>query len=207
MNGYKTGIVIFIWMFLTIGGVARAVDSAMLVVRPASEGFFRNALDGADPSLQGREEGVMVVGTINAPTFGVENVRQMALYDAAGAPIPLIIDSSSLYSEFDDENIDSLRIGFLTSETILGKGALRLDWGDGVSAENREVGRIRMYRDHKTRYRTFDWRDRPRGDDGDKFSATLEVIVDDAADKYYLWHLLPMALIFILLFVRKSLLK
>ncbi len=207
MNGFKTGVIFFICILFTSGGAAWAGDSAMLIVRPASEGIFRNALDGADPGLQGREDGVMVVGTINAPSFGVESVRQMALYDAAGKLIPLLIDTSSLYSEFDDENIDSLRIGFMASEAILGKGALRLEWGDGVLAENREVDRIRVYREHKDRYRTFDWRDQPKGDDGEKFATTLEVIVDDVADMYYLWYLLPMALIFILLFVRKSMLK
>ncbi len=189
------------------GTPGRAGDSAMLVVRPASEGFFRNALAGTDPMLEGLDESVMVVGAVNAPSFGVENVRQMALYDADGKPIPLIIDTSSLYSEFDDGNIDSLRIAFASSEAILGKGALRLEWGAGVLAENREVERIRIYREHKDRYRTFDWRDQSKGDGAGKFAATLEVIVDDEADMYYLWYLLPMALIFILLFIRKSLLR
>ncbi len=206
MNRFKTAI-LFFCIALVHGGPGWAADSAMLVVRPAPEGLFRNALAGADPRLKGLDDGVMVVGAVNAPSFGVENIRQMALYDADGKPIPLVVDASSIYSEFDDGHIDSLRIAFAASETIIGKGALRLEWGADAVAENREVDRIRVYLEHKNRYRTFDWRDQPKGDGAGKFAATLEVIVDDAADMYYLWYLLPMALIFILLFIRKSMLR
>ena len=128
-------------------------------------------------------------------------------FDPNDSPIPLIVDTSSLYSEFDDGVCNSMRIMFRIRESVVEKGGLRLVWGNEISVNNTQVDQISIYREDKDRYRTFNWEAQPEGDDGGSYAATLEVIVDDYADTYYLWYLLPMALIFTLLFVKKIALK
>jgi hypothetical protein len=98
-----------------------------------------------------------------------------------------------------------MRIAFLIPEADLEKGALRISWGDSVTSNNRLVDRIDLYQQSKDQYRTFVCEEQPRGNDAANYSSSVVVIVDDKADIYYLWYLLPIVLIFILLFVRKAL--
>lgn len=181
--------------------------SVMLVISPVVEDFFQNAQDGRDPGFTENTDELIVIGTINAPTFSVEGINSVSLSDADGNPISLTIDQFSLYSEFDDGVYNSMRMLFTIPENILEKGALRLTWGDDISANNRQIEHIPVYLGEKERYRTFTWEEQPEGDDGAGYAATVEVIVDNYADTYYLWYLLPMVLIFTLLFVKKIALK
>jgi hypothetical protein len=181
--------------------------SVMLVIRPVTDDFFDNAQNGQDQELKGYDDELIVIGTINAPDFAVQDINNVTLFDATGSPIPLTIEKSSLYSEFDDGFYNLMRISFRIRESILAQGALRLTWGSDISANNRQIDHIQVYLGEKERYRTFSWEAQPTGDDGGSYAATLEVIVDDYADTYYLWYLLPMALIFALLFVKKIALK
>lgn len=182
-------------------------DSVMLVIRPVADDFFEEARTGPDPERKGDADERIVIGIIDAPELVIQDTNQVILLDPEGSPVPLTIETSSLYSEFDDEYYNSMRILFRVSERVLQQGALRLTWGDEVSANNTEVAQIPIYLEEQDRYRTFSWEALPEGDDGGSYAATLEVIVDDYADTYYLWYLLPMALIFVLLFVKKVALK
>ena len=121
--------------------------------------------------------------------------------------IVTVSDALQHLSEFDNGVYNSIRILFTIPESIPEKGGLRLTWGDDISANNRQVKHIAVYLEDKERYRTFTWEEQPTGDEGGSYAATLEVIVDDYAGTYYLWYLLPMALIFTLLFVKKIALK
>lgn len=131
----------------------------------------------------------------------------MALYDGANNPIPVIAEKSSYYSEFDNDEINSLRISFIISEDLLDKGSPRLVWGDDINSENKEADKIHIYKAGKGIYKTFGLEERTEGDGGGDYFSTVDVIVDDYADTYYIWYLLPMALIFGLLFFKKAFLK
>lgn len=181
--------------------------SAMLLIRPVADEFFDNARDGRDQDLEGYDDELIVIGMIDIPDFAIQGSNQVALFDPNDSPIPLIVDTSSLYSEFDDGVYNSMRIMFRVRESVVEKGGLRLVWGNEISANNTQVDQISIYREDKDRYRTFNWEAQPEGDDGGSYAATVEVIVDDYADTYYLWYLLPMVLIFTLLFVKKIALK
>jgi hypothetical protein len=178
----------------------------MLVIKPVTDDFFIQAQDGRGPERTADDERI-IIGTLDAPELAIQQTNQIALFGPTGAPIPLTIETSSLYSEFDDGYYNVVRILFKVPENILQQGALRLAWGDEISANNTEVEQIMVYREEQDHYRTFTWEAQPEGDDGGSYTATLEVIVDDYADTYYLWYLLPMALIFTLLFVKKMTFK
>lgn len=178
----------------------------MLVIKPVTDDFFIQAQDGRDPERTADDERI-VIGTLDAPELAIQQTNQIVLFGPTGDPIPLTIETSSLYSEFDDGYYNVIRILFRVSESVVQQGALRLTWGDEISANNTEVKQILIYREERDRYRTFTWDIQPEGDDGGSYAATLEVIVDDYADTYYLWYLLPMALIFTLLFLKKIALK
>lgn len=185
-------------------GVAEE-KSDLLIVKPFSDDFHTNIRAGTDPRLSGSEKDILVVGLLDMPYFSVQDVSHVALNDADGNPVPLWIDTSSLYSEFDDGYINLMQIAFLIPEANLEKGALRLSWGDGVTSENRIVDRVDLYHESMDQYRTFICEEQPRGNDAANYSSSVVVIVDDKADIYFLWYLLPIFLIFILLFVRKAL--
>jgi hypothetical protein len=180
--------------------------SVALTIKPVPDDFFDKALDGKCPELEGKEDSVFIVGLFNPPTFSIKDLKNVALVAVDGAQLPLIVEKSSLYSEFEGAGINSLRFAFVISQSALSKGAPTLKWGGDVSATNNEVDKIVIYNGDKDRYRTFSWEERPKGGDG-SYTATIEVIVDDYADIYYVWYLLPMAVIFALLFVKKAVLK
>lgn len=196
-------ILLGIWLVSTDGIAEEKSD--LLIVKPVSDDFQTNIRVGVDPRLSESDKDILVVGLLDMPYFSVQDVCQVTLNDAGGSPVPLWIDTSSLYSEFDDGYINLMRVAFLIPESDLEKGALRLSWGDSVKAENRVVDQIDLYEESRDRYRTFMCEEQPRGNDAANFSSSVVVIVDDKADIYFLWYLLPILLIFILLFVRKAL--
>ena len=206
----KKGMVFFIFVWTLSFFCIRvfAIEKSLLLsIRPVADDFFLNALEGDHPELTDTDKMVIVVGIIDSPSFSVKNINNIALYDGTGNPIPVIADQSSFYSEFDDDEINSLRIAFIVNESLLDQGSPRLVWGDDINSENKEVERIRIYKAGKDIYRTFSLEERPEGSGSKDYFATVDVIVDDYADTYYIWYLLPMVLIFSLLFVKKAFLK
>ena len=206
LNLYRTLYIFILFGILLISknGIAQE-KSDLLIVKPVSDDFQTNITVGTDPKLSGVDDGIIVVGLLDMPYFSIQEINQVALHDADGVPVPLWIDVSSLYSEFDDGTINLMRIAFLIPEADLEKGALRISWGDHVTSENNLVDHIDLYQESREKYRTFVCEEQPRGNDAANFSSSVVVIVDDKADIYFLWYLLPIVLIFILLFVRKAL--
>ena len=113
----------------------------MLVVEPVTESFFAQAHDGDDPEFTGDDERI-VIGTIDAPELAIQQINQIVLFDPDGVPIPLTIERSSLYSEFDDGYYNVVRFLFRVPEPVLETGGLRVVWGDEISANNTQVEQI-----------------------------------------------------------------
>ncbi|MDX9702342.1 MAG: hypothetical protein RBU23_04755 [Candidatus Auribacterota bacterium] len=186
----------------TLWSTSYAKADVMLTLHPVSESFFEDALSGTDPCLPA-EGGLIVIGTFSDPLFAVSGVNSVSLFDSDGNRVALTAERSSLYSEFDDGEINSMRIKFILPSNESGIPVLRLTWGDTVSSDNSMVDSLAVYDGNKDSYRHFTWRPQPDGDDSTSYSATLDVIVDNKADTYYLWYLLPVALIFTVLLVRR----
>ncbi len=193
--------------FLLFAAAALFGESRALVqIKPAPEDFAAEAKNGSDPIFP--QADFIITGKINLPKFAIENIRQLSVKDTNGKTLPVVVDKASVYSEFDESEINSLRIAFGISEAALAKGSPVLIWGADINDQtNREIPKINVYRKNLNKYRTFNLVVRPQGKSNSSRFATIEVIVDDYADTYYLWYLLPMALVFILLGLKKVYLK
>lgn len=162
---------------------------------------------GDDSLLSDQEDTFCVIGVFNDPSFTIPGFQQVIAYDAADQPLTLIIDRSSLYSEFENGEINSMRIAILIDQKTFQNGYLRLSWGEELKADNKLVDEIKVYRNHLDRYRTFNWESEPIQEESETYASSVDILVDDYSDTYFLWYLLPLVLLFILLIIRKKLLK
>ena len=186
-------------------------NEVLLFLQPISEEEFTGMnveiQDGDDPLLAGQKNTFMVIGIFNDPSFSIQGFQQVTAYDEDDQPLSLIIDRSSLYSEFDDGEINSMLIALLIDKKTFQSGSLRLSWGEEIKAGNRKVDKINVYRNHLDRYCTFNWEAESQQDGRETYASSVEILVDDYSDTYYLWYLLPLFLLFILLIIRKKSLK
>jgi hypothetical protein len=198
-------------LFLQISWAAAGGNEVLLIFQPISKDDFMDMnmeiLAGDDPILAEINNTFLVIGTIDDPSFSVSGFNKVMAYDAGGQPLSLIIDRSSVYSEFNDGNINSMRIAILIDSPTYRGGSVRLTWGESLNTTNQAVEQIKIYENSLDRYRTFLRESKPRQENTESYAASLEIIVDDQADIYYLWYLLPLVILFILLIVRKKLLK
>lgn len=196
-------ILAFLTVFFICANIYAVEKSVLLTVKPVDDTFFDYTEQGADPSMKLNPDQRIVVGLINVPSFEIKNTANTALYDSEGRQIPITIDKSSFYSEFDDSTINSMRISFITDDRTIKKGHFRFEWGDNINSKNTVVDKIPVFTTSKDIYREFTWEEQPQKSDLANYSATLDIIVDDKADTYYLWYLLPMVLIFFMLIIRR----
>lgn len=180
---------------------ARQTDM-LITLQPVTDSFFDNAVKGADPAVNSSGD-IIMIGTISDPNFAISDISRLALFDANGNRITITAERSSVYSEWDDGEINAVRIKAVIPASDAQQGGLRLSWGDSVSSDNQMADSFTIYEGNKDVYRQFDWQTQPAGDDASTYSATLNVIVDDKADTYYIWYLLPIAMIFIILLIRR----
>jgi hypothetical protein len=175
----------------------------ILVVKEVPDDFFENAVSDGSVKFSHGKDTLTIVGRFTKDTFAIASISNVAAYDAKSRQIPLRIASSSVYREFDDDDITQIRFAFEIDKEALAEGPPRLEWGEDVSANNVLVDRILIDAGSRNRYRTFAWEESASGEGYDSQVATLEVVVDDKANLYYLWYLLPMSVVFILLALRK----
>lgn len=181
--------------------VAWAAESVPLAVGPASTAFLQE-WPGDEPLMPGRGE-VVVAGRFEAPAFYVDDLRQIAVSGPDGVRIPLQVDGGSLFVEFDQ--IVSLRFAFLAAEADVqgATGGFVLEWGPDVAAENVRLENLALDAERPELYRAFRPAPPAPASGDDVQVASIEVIADSTAEYHFLYYLLPMALIFLLLSVRK----
>jgi hypothetical protein len=204
-------LILILSLFWQVSWAAAGEKEVLLIFQPIDKDDFMDMdmeiLPGDDPVLAEKNKTFLVIGTIADPSFSVSGFNKVMAYDVGGQPLSLIIDRSSVYSEFDDGNINSMRIAILMDSPTFQGGSVRLTWGESLNAPNQAVEQIKIYENSLDRYRTFLWESKPQQENTESYAASLEIIVDDQADIYYLWYLLPLVILFILLIVRKKLLK
>ncbi|TET36510.1 MAG: hypothetical protein E3J72_08485 [Planctomycetota bacterium] len=180
-----------------------ASERVILIIINVPDDFFSNAPSGSTVKFIHSEGTLTVVGTFNSPDFEIESIKNITVFDAEDRQLALVIDESSIYREFEDEAINSVKFSFEIKEKSLETGPPTLVWGNDISADNSQVEQILLDAGNRDRYRTFNWEQCPADRGLNSQVATLEIVVDDSADIYYLWYLLPMALVFGLLIIRK----
>lgn len=173
-----------------------ATQSVEIELAPLRE----ELLDREGPPVIPEAGRLLVVGRFDDPRLGIENINQITVLTAGGRQLPLQIESDSIYFEFD--RIVSLRFFFTVdgSET----GSLSIQWGPDVRAQNAKVKQLALDPAHRDLYREFRWRPRESAPKEESSVASIEVIADSSAEYHFLWYLLPMAVIFVLLTIRKA---
>jgi len=175
-----------------------ATAKVRIEILPAPDDLFEQS-DGAEV-IRPAEGEILVIGWIEHPDFAIAEVGQMAVEAPDGRRLPMLVESDLLY-EFD--RIVRARVAFaVPADTVLSSGSFFVEWGPGVTSENRKVGRMALDPSMRDRYRTFRV---VRSETAPEvpLSSSIEVVAESHADYYFLWYLLPMAVIFIVLTVRR----
>ena len=187
-------------LWCLFSGALSAAESVRLRPLPAPEGLFEKR-EGA--ALITPEPGqVVVVGRVDDGVFAIENIDQVTMAAPDGRRIALNIEAESIrLSEFDE--IVSLRYFFsVRAEEIAAGGTYEFQWGRGVRAANRRVGAVVFDAAHRASFREM--AAAPAGSPAARTQlASVEVEAVSGAEYYFLWYLLPMALIFVILTMRK----
>lgn len=181
------------------GSVLFASGKANLYFVPMS----RELSVGAGVSVVPSRNEIAVIGQFNDAAFKISSIDELTVLTADNKVVPLTVDRSAVLREWG--NIVSVRFAF----TVPKKAARNEDtgyvirWGKDVEGRNTIVDGLALDPSHSADYREFAW-EAGRDQRGDDISvAKIRVIADSNAEKYDLWYLLPMALIMILLTIRK----
>jgi hypothetical protein len=185
----------------------RAAQSIELQVLPASEVLLNQNPGGA---LAAPEAGtVLIAGRMRGRSFAITSISQVTVVNAANDMIPLYIEETAGGDDLlEDDEVDatseltSIRFYFLVPEASLAGAKFTLRWGEDVKAPNHGVSQFRLDPQSPERYRELRLPALPE-DDGGGMKAELEVQAVSDAELYFLWYLLPMAVIFAVLSIRK----
>ena len=202
----------FFSMFAVLAALllfAAAAPAGEVLLEPLAA---ESALPAADllPPVEGTAELTLapepgtriVLGNFTQADFAVERPDQIQLADSAGKAIPLFLDASGTGREF--AKIVAVRLAFrIPADTVPG-ATFTLRWGDGVKGQVRELRNLALAPATAGNWSGFRWRAADGAKpSGDLSVASIEIVADSNANYYSLWYLLPMALLFILLTVRK----
>jgi len=142
----------------------------------------------------------LVYGRLAVTSFSISDPTQLQAVSGDGKRLPLTVEMDTAFREFGD--IIALTVMFEIDPQDLATGPARLEWGTAAAGSPFAVPVMTFPVETADRIRSFSPVS-PGEEDASSQFATLEIIADSHADRYYLWYLLPMAVIFILLALRK----
>lgn len=176
------------------GGRAVAAESVEYEIAPAGDELFS---EGAAPEPAPGPGLCLVV--FRYSRFSAADISQITVTAPDGRALPLAVEP--LFVEFG--KIADARLAFTLpeAEARVGNGPFTLKWGPDVAARNAKAEKLLPDPARREAYRSL--RPRPGANGPGGNVATLEVIADSSAEYHFLWYLLPMALVFVLLVVRK----
>ena len=174
-----------------------AEDSVLLSFVPARDKIFEASVT---PNLVPPAGTVIVIGRYDVGGFEIDSTANIEVIAPDGSQIPLTVEKSSIYIEFGV--IVSIKFCFPIPVASLQKATdvYTLRWGSDVNASNIEIDTIFPDPENHDSYREFRI---GQANSGEASVATIEVIAESGADYYFLWYLLPMALLFGILTIRK----
>ena len=144
---------------------------------------------------------LMVFGRFDSPDLALSSLAEIGVSDGLGRPRPLIIETTTLTREFGE--IVGMTLAFELDPASLQAGPPRIEWGPGVVRSNREVPLLAFPPDAVNRLRRFLPAPMDSPPQEETQLATIAIIADSRADIYFWWYLLPMAVVFGLLAVKK----
>ena len=202
-SAVRVGVIAALLLLPTMAlAVQPDVQSAGLEFVPVRDELFERVAESATPFLPQAGQ-VAALGRFDHPLLSIQNINQITVIASDGRAIPLQVESPSIVYEFD--RIVSLRFFFLIAESEAAVGAepFQVRWGAGISADNIEVDKIVLDPKQRALYREFRWRQSVGAPSESASVSTIDVIADSTAEYHFLWYLLPMAVIFAVLTIRK----
>lgn len=194
-NSLKNYFAFLLVSFLLSSGLC-AADSLTLVPLEINDKLLTLLAGKDDPIPAGH---LRFIGSFNEQGFSVPSLNNITVKNSSGSQFPLKIEESSLIEEFS--STVSLWLSFdVPADEFSQDKPISIEWGKDVSALNSTVKNMKVDIAAANSYRTFTWR---KKSDNSSF-ATIEVIADSSADYYFLWYLLPIAVILVTLAVRKT---
>jgi hypothetical protein len=181
---------------------AGASESVVLTVEEAGEELFLELTPDGEP-LRPEKGKAACVGRFDR--LSVKDVSQVTVTGPDGKRLPLVIEASSIFVEFD--KIVALRFCFLVDADRArpGEDSFTFQWGPDVRASNTKVERLVLDSALRASYRSL--RQRTASGARDSTTASITVIADSSADYHFLWYLLPISLIFAVLTARKLMVR
>ncbi|HOK04068.1 MAG TPA: hypothetical protein P5270_00965 [Victivallales bacterium] len=142
-----------------------------------------------------------IAGVFNKNGFSIPEIKNLTVEDINGKKFPLVISQNDIVTEFGE--IVSLWFYFdISKKYIDDGGTLFLLYGKDINSENNTSLEFAIKPEDKEFLKTFSWKDLKQADQTANL-ASIEVIADSKADYFFLWYLLPMAVILIILSFRK----
>lgn len=157
-------------------------------------------------SVQLLSEGTAwVYGRLTGHGFVVSDPLAIVLADADGEKIPLFVETDTLLTEFGE--IVGIWFCFsVPSDIADSETEFTLHWGRDAGEYTTGVSRIFFAKAELDRVYGSEIESLPAtGEDGEQTSiASIEVVADSSAEYGFLWYLLPMAVLFFILTIRKA---
>lgn len=151
---------------------------------------------------------MLVLGRVTGAGFAVDRPEQVEVLDPDGRQAPLRVEEARLWRDpVVGNRIVSMDFSFLArAADVTGRaGDFRLRWGPEVRGPVTLAGAPVLDPARREAYREFRLASREAAPPDGAQSAQLVVVADSRADWYFLWYLVPMALILALLTARKLL--
>lgn len=144
---------------------------------------------------------VAVYGHLTGADFAVAGLNQVTVENAAGEPLPLQLDTTNQFEDFGE--IVGLWCCFLVPAAAATPGTrYTLRWGDDLVVENIAVEGLAFAESDLPGIRGFRLQFAAVAGDPQALTS-LQIIADSSADYSFLWYLLPMAVLFALLTIRR----
>ena len=194
-----SAVVFLISAAVCVGASVNAAERVELHLLEAPDEVF--ASGDLSPTISPGPGQVVIFGEFGDVGGSVENISQISVVTPGGGRPEVIVETGGVFYEWD--RIVAVRMCFMVPEDQVSDaaGALALVWGPDVASQNREVERIVL--DPAHRERSFEFRTARKTVSREESVAQIEVVADSAAGYYFLWYLLPIAVIFTLLTIRK----
>lgn len=195
----STATVLIAWCVLGAATLCAAGSAELVLTAPADRLFEEKTSAGVAPIVTGTEQ-IAVIGLVDYADFAARNISHVTVLAPDGQKRQLFIEQESITWDFDE--IVAFRCYFIVKTSSLGD-RFQLAWGPEITAENKTVPPLILDPSRRQNYRQFIRKKTAAQTGAETSVASIEIIADSTAEYHFLWYLLPMAVIFALLTIRK----
>lgn len=195
----STATVLIAWCVLGAATLRAATSVELVLTTPADQWFEEKTSAGVAPIVTEAGQ-VAVIGLVDYTGFAAKDISRVTVLAPDGQKLKLIIEQESITWDFDE--IVAFRCYFIVKTSSLGD-RFQLAWGPEITAENKTVPQLLLDPSNRQNYRQFIRKKTAAQTGAETSVASIEIIADSTAEYHFLWYLLPIAVIFALLTMRK----